>query len=100
MDALESLQKIDRTQQIDGLRIRLYFWSRSRLLLGCFAAVCLGLACLLGWQFGAESPWTKDSELSEVAFELAKPAPNFERVLELIATSHRSPFREENEESL
>src|SRR5256885_2296757 len=38
MDALERLQKIDRSQEIDGWNVRIYFWSRSPRILALAAA--------------------------------------------------------------
>ena len=78
MTALERLQKIDRTQQIDGWSVRLYFWSRSAKLLALFTLGTLCISLGLSWYFGNNSG---SGAFGPLVSELARAQPDFDVTL-------------------
>ncbi len=91
MTALDRLQKIDRSQNIDCQNVRLYFWSRSGKVLSLFALVMLGLAVGLAWFFGDRSGAGAFGPLAE---ELAGAQPNFDVVLRDLGEGRRRSLLE------
>ncbi len=85
METLASLQKIDRTQNIESLSVRLYFWTRSPQLLCAVAGVIFAIA--LGIAFALKSPdaWASDPGKSALHSELQNDAPDMEKVIALMS---------------
>ena len=85
MDTLENLQKIDRTQNIESLSVRLYFWTRSPRVLCAVAGIILAIG--LGVAFALKSPdgWMTDAGSGALHAELQKDAPDMEKVIALMS---------------
>ncbi len=85
MDTLEHLQKIDRSQNIESLSVRLYFWTRSPNVLCAIAGIIFAIG--LGVAFALKSPdgWMSDSQSGALHAELQKDAPDMEKVIALMS---------------
>src|SRR5438309_1709658 len=95
MDALERLQKIDRTQEINSAGIELYFWSRSPHVLASFAGIVIALALAAAWFVrGQETSHTKPVQ-HDLADELKNPQPDLGKVI--LALAHTSEWYLEDE---
>jgi len=86
MTQLENLQQIDRSRNIEGTAVRLYFLSRSpRVLAGVAAgilAIGLGLAFLLQ---SKEPALTKRPKIGALKAELARETPDVEKIVTLLS---------------
>src|ERR1051325_6121070 len=86
MTQLENLQQIDRSRNIEGTAIRLYFLSRSPRVLAGVAAVILAIG--LGFAFLVQS---KESMLTErpnsgaLTAELVRETPDIEKIINLVS---------------
>lgn len=102
---LERLQGIRRDQEIDGWRVRVYFWSRDIWLLAGIAAVILSIAGGLGWYLRTPSPVenlltgkaAEELGKSRVSLqeELHKPEPNLPRLFEILASGSFALYDEQ-----
>jgi RsiW-degrading membrane proteinase PrsW (M82 family) len=97
MTQLESLQQIDRTQNIEGAAVRLYFLSRSPRVLGGMAAVILAIGLGLAFILRSQEPaGTKHPRSDALQTELAKEAPDIEKIIMLLSRgAARDVFAEE-----
>ena len=84
--ALDSLQKIDRTQNIDGWNVRIYFLSRNPRVLALVALVVLLTGLGLAWlvQKPLLSVLVGEFKSAELQVELAKRKPDMAAVLEML----------------
>ena len=99
MDSPASLQAIRRDQEIDGWRVRVYFWSRDIRLLSAIAAIIFALAAGLGWFVRSPaSPKAPQLHGSEEQFslreELVREEPD---PLRIFAAMAAQPFSFEDE---
>ena len=85
MEEATTLPEIDRTAPIDGLAIKLYFWSRSPYVLAGLAALILSIAGGVGWWLQAPDGFSHGRPDQAFIDELDKPQPDMARVLELLA---------------
>ena len=78
MHALDSLQQIDRTQNIDGWNVRIYFLSRNPRVLALVALVLLLIGFGLAWlmQKPLASAPVVAFKPAELQVELAKRKPD------------------------
>lgn len=90
MDTLERLQKIDRSQELDGFAIRLYFFSRDPWKLAGLAFVILAIAAGLGWWLQAPPEKADGSPTKALRAELALAQPDAAHVLELLPQASES----------
>lgn len=79
--------QIDRTQNIEGWNVKLYFWSRQPHFLLALALAIIGIALVVAWF--VQKPFREalglDNEPAKaLQAELAKPKPEMEKVLELM----------------
>ena len=84
MEEATTLPAIDRTAPIDGLAIKLYFWSRSPYVLAGLAALILTIAAGIGWWQQAPDFFSRGRPDQAFIDELDKPQPDMARVLELL----------------
>ncbi len=86
MHALESLQKIDRTTQIDGWNVRLYFLSRNPRVLTLITLVILLLGVGIAWlvQKPLQEVLGPQFKATDLQAELAKPQPAVASVVEML----------------
>ena len=89
METATTLPAIDPAQEIDGLGIKLYFWSRSPYVLAGLAAVILALAAGVGWWLRAPDGFSNARPGQAFIDELDKPQPDMARVLDLLAGFQR-----------
>src|SRR6185369_9086070 len=83
MQALEKLQQIDRSKEIDGWNVRIFFASRNPRILMATAVLILASATAIGWfvqrplgkVFGAK----RGGE--ELKAELGLPHPDMKRIV-------------------
>ena len=94
METATTLPEIDRAQEIDGLAIKLYFWSRNPYVLAGLAAVILSIAAGLGWWLQAPESLSHARPGEAFIDELDKPQPDMTRVLELLAGFQRQQASE------
>ena len=87
MDALERLQKIDRSNEIDGWNIRLFFWSRDPRLLAITAAAILLLGVAAAWCVRGEELTARQPGAGDLQKELARPKPDAAKIIELLPTA-------------
>jgi protease PrsW len=87
VDNLEQLQTIDRSQNIDGWNVRLYFLSRNPKFLFCVAFFTVLLGIGIAWMFQKpvlETLPDQDFKSQTLRDELAKEEPNAAAVLEML----------------
>ena len=97
MNQLESLQKIDRSQNIDGWRVQLYFFSRNPKTLAMIALFVTLIAVGVGWavqkpilaQLGID-PF----EATELKAELDKPQPDMGTIIAMLPRAAGSFFED------
>ena len=89
METATTLPVIDRAQEIDGLGIKLYFWSRSPYVLAALAAVILAVAAGVGWWLRAPDGFSNARPGQAFIDELDQPQPDMARVLDLLAGFQR-----------
>lgn len=89
METATTLPAIDRAQEIDGLGIKLYFWSRSPYVLAGLAALILSIAAGVGWWLRAPDGFSNARPGQAFIDELDKPQPDMARVLDLLAGFQR-----------
>ena len=96
MQALEHLQKIDRSQNIDGWNVRIYFASRDPHVLMGIAAAFLTIALAIAWfvQKPLREMLGFDFKKEQLQSELSAPHPDMDRILALLAKAADS-FEEE-----
>lgn len=87
MNKLEQLQQIDRSQNIDGWNVQLYFFSRNPWVLLSVAVVIVGISLGVAWF--VQKPLKEvlgldDGASKALQAELAKPKPQMEEVLALL----------------
>jgi hypothetical protein len=84
--ALDSLQQIDRSQNIDGWNVRIYFLSRNPRVLALVALVVLLIGVGLAWlvQKPAASVPVSEFKSTELQVELAKRKPDMAAVIEML----------------
>jgi RsiW-degrading membrane proteinase PrsW (M82 family) len=92
VDRLEHLQKIDRSQHIDGWNVRLYFLSRNPTFLFCASLVILLIGFAGAWCF--QKPLDavlqqEDFKLEALKEELAREIPDADIVLEMLPRAAR-----------
>src|SRR5438874_8024143 len=95
MDALERLQKIDRTQEINSAGIELYFWSRSPHALASFAGIVIALALAAAWLVRGQETSHRKPVQHDLASELKKPQPDLGKVI--LAMPHTDAWNFEEE---
>jgi RsiW-degrading membrane proteinase PrsW (M82 family) len=84
MQSLASLQQIDRSQNIDGVGVQLYFASRSPRVLATIAALIFAIGLGLAyWLRSPDSLWDGKTPAA-VEGELKKDAPDMEKVIALL----------------
>jgi RsiW-degrading membrane proteinase PrsW (M82 family) len=92
VDKLQQLQTIDRSQNIDGWNVRLYFLSRSPKVLFCIAFFILLLGVATAWL--AQKPilesFLGEFKAQTLKEELAKENPDTSAVLEMLPKAARS----------
>ena len=99
MTELESLQQIDRTQNIEGTAVRLYFLSRSPRVLAGIAAAILVIGLGLAFVLKSSETRTKHPQSGALKAELAKDAPDLEKIITLISHgATRGVYAEEGAE--
>ncbi|MGB8168814.1 MAG: PrsW family glutamic-type intramembrane protease [Chthoniobacteraceae bacterium] len=83
MDSLAAASReIDRTAEIDGLSIRVYFWSRNPLVLAGVAAVILGIGLGIGRWLEAAPGESMETPVQLLRAELQQPQPDSGKVFE------------------
>jgi hypothetical protein len=87
MDKLERLQKIDRSQEIDGLAVQLYFWSRSPKVLLSTSLTILFIALGVAWLLQRPIVAPGSGTTQEIRGELAKAAPSVSAVIRSLQSS-------------
>ena len=85
MDTLENLQKIDRTQNIESLSVRLYFWTRSPRILCAVAGIILAIGLTVAFALRSPDGWMADAGSGALHAELQKDAPDMEKVIALMS---------------
>ena len=86
MQALEHLQKIDRSQNIDGWNVRIYFASRDPHVLMGIAAALITIALGIAWfvQKPLREMLGLDFKKEQLQSELNAPHPDVARVLQIL----------------
>lgn len=79
---------IDRSAEIDGFAIRLYFWSRNPLVLAGMAAFILALALGIGRWLESSEPPSQRGPLQLLRAELEQSQPDSEKVFTYLSTPH------------
>jgi protease PrsW len=87
VDQLEQLQQINRSQNIDGWNVRLYFWSRNPRLLFWISLVILLIGVGIAWT--VQKPLeavllTEEFQSGTLKDQLAKEKPDAATVLEML----------------
>jgi RsiW-degrading membrane proteinase PrsW (M82 family) len=86
VDKLEQLQTIDRSQNIDGWNVRLYFLSRSPKILFCIALVILLMGVATAWmvQKPILESFLGEFKAQTLKEELVKESPDTSAVLQML----------------
>ena len=85
MTSLESLHKIDRTQNIESLSVRLYFWTRTPRVLCAVAGIILAIGLGVAFFLKLPDEFVVESGGSALHAELQKDAPDMEKVIALLS---------------
>lgn len=86
-NALDHFQKIDRSQNIDGWRVRMYFLSRHPSVLLGVALAILALAAGIAWLVQKPAADRKEKHhrgVEEFRQELTKPKPDIATIIRLL----------------
>jgi RsiW-degrading membrane proteinase PrsW (M82 family) len=86
MQALEKLQQIDRSTEIDGWNVRIYFACRNPRVLMAIAFAILAIATGIGWIVQRPMAKAFGAKLGgeDLKAELGQPHPDMERIVEMM----------------
>jgi RsiW-degrading membrane proteinase PrsW (M82 family) len=87
VDKFDQLQKVDRSQNIDGWNVRLYFLSRNPKVLFCIALVILFVGVGVAWMFQkpvGEKEEVEGFKAQTLQAELAREKPDPAAVLQML----------------